>query len=77
MNQAPLLLDTAINYAVGAVHDITPALMSHPTPCRGWDLDMLLRHAYESLNTIHEGIRTGHRRRRRAGQAGRRAAQRR
>lgn len=60
MNQGPLLLDRAINYAVGAVRDVTPALMSHPTPCRGWDLDMLLRHAYESLTTIHEGIGTGH-----------------
>jgi uncharacterized protein (TIGR03086 family) len=60
MNQGPLLLDRAISYAVGAVRDVTPALISHPTPCREWDLDMLLRHAYESLTTIHEGIGTGH-----------------
>jgi uncharacterized protein (TIGR03086 family) len=59
MNQGRLLLDGAIGYAVGAVRDVTPALMSRPTPCRGWNLDVLLRHAYESLNTIHEGIRTG------------------
>jgi uncharacterized protein (TIGR03086 family) len=53
------LLDQALSYAVDAVGDVTPALLAHPTPCRGWSLDTLLRHAYESLATIQEGLATG------------------
>ena len=53
------LLETAIGYALGTVQDVTPELLSRPTPCRGWDLRMLLRHASESLAAIAEGIETG------------------
>jgi uncharacterized protein (TIGR03086 family) len=60
MNQGSLLLRRAIGYAAGAVRDVTPALLSRPTPCRGWDLGMLLRHAYASLTTIDAGVGTGH-----------------
>ena len=53
------LLEPSISYALGAVGTITPELLSHRTPCRDWDLQMLLRHASESLAAIAEGIETG------------------
>jgi uncharacterized protein (TIGR03086 family) len=53
------LLDRAVSYAVSAVGDITPALMPRPTPCREWNLEMLLRHACESLAALHSGLVAG------------------
>jgi uncharacterized protein (TIGR03086 family) len=53
------LLEPSIGYALGAVLAVTPELLSCPTPCRGWDLRMLLRHASESLAAIGEGIEAG------------------
>ena len=53
------LLEPSISYALGAVVAVTPELLSHPTPCREWDLRMLLRHASESLAAIAEGMDTG------------------
>jgi len=52
------LLEPSISYALGAVVAITPELLSRRTPCRDWDLRMLLRHASESLAAIAEGIET-------------------
>ena len=54
------LLEPSIGYALGVVLVVTPELLPRPTPCRGWDLRMLLRHASESLAAIGEGIKTGH-----------------
>jgi uncharacterized protein (TIGR03086 family) len=53
------LLEPAIGYALAAVAAVTPEFLSRPTPCRGWDLRMLLRHASESLAAIYEGIDAG------------------
>jgi uncharacterized protein (TIGR03086 family) len=53
------LLEPSISYALGAVLAVTPELLSRPTPCGGWDLRMLLRHACESLAAIGEGIEAG------------------
>jgi uncharacterized protein (TIGR03086 family) len=53
------LLEPSISYALGAAVAVTPGLLSRPTPCREWDLRMLLRHASESLAAIGEGIETG------------------
>ena len=53
------LLDRAIGYAVGVAGEVAPELLPRPTPCRGWDLEMLLRHANESLAALHEGIDAG------------------
>jgi uncharacterized protein (TIGR03086 family) len=53
------LLELSISYALGVVAAITPALLSRPTPCREWDLRMLLRHACESLAAFGEGIEAG------------------
>jgi uncharacterized protein (TIGR03086 family) len=59
MNASISLLDRAISYAARSVHDVTQALLPHPTPCRGWNLDMLLRHASESLAVLYDGTVTG------------------
>jgi uncharacterized protein (TIGR03086 family) len=53
------LLDRAIGYAAGVAGEVAPELLPRPTPCRGWDLEMLLRHANESLAALHEGIGAG------------------
>jgi uncharacterized protein (TIGR03086 family) len=53
------LLEPAIGYALAAAAAVTPEFLSRPTPCRGWDLGMLLRHASESLAAICEGIDAG------------------
>jgi uncharacterized protein (TIGR03086 family) len=53
------LLDQAISYAAGAVSNVTPEFFSHSTPCRAWNLEMLLTHLCESLTTLHSGIVTG------------------
>jgi len=42
------LLRPAIGYALAAADAITPGMLRWPTPCRGWDLLMLLRHVNES-----------------------------
>jgi uncharacterized protein (TIGR03086 family) len=53
------LLESSISYALGVALAVTPELLSRPTPCREWDLRMLLRHASESLAALCEGIETG------------------
>ena len=53
------LLEPAIGYALVAAAAVTPEFLSRPTPCRGWDLQMLLRHASESVAAIGEGIEAG------------------
>jgi uncharacterized protein (TIGR03086 family) len=53
------LLDRAISYAVGVAGEVAPGLLPRPTPCQGWDLEMLLRHANESLTALHEGLGAG------------------
>ncbi len=60
MNSGTTLLEQAISYAARSALDVTPALLPRPTPCRGWNLDMLLRHASESLAALHDGTVTGH-----------------
>jgi hypothetical protein len=53
------LLEPSIGYALGVVLAVTPELLSRPTPCPEWDLQMLLRHASESLAAFGEGIEAG------------------
>ena len=53
------LLEPSIGYALGVVLAVTPELLPRPTPCRGWDLRMLLRHACESLAALGEGTEAG------------------
>ncbi len=60
MNGAIGLLEQAISYAARSVLDVTPTLLPRPTPCRHWNLDMLLSHASESLAALHDATVTGH-----------------
>ena len=53
------LLEPSVSYALGVVLAVTPEILPRPTPCREWDLRMLLRHASESLAAICEGIEAG------------------
>ena len=53
------LLAVAVGYALRAAGPLAPELMSCPTPCQGWDLRMLLRHAAESLAALREGVCAG------------------
>jgi uncharacterized protein (TIGR03086 family) len=53
------LLEPSISYALGVALAVTPELLPRPTPCREWDLRMLLRHACESLAAFGEGTETG------------------
>ena len=53
------LLEPSVSYALGVVLAVTPEILPRPTPCREWDLRMLLRHACESLAAFGEGIEAG------------------
>jgi uncharacterized protein (TIGR03086 family) len=53
------LLEPSVSYALDVVLAVTPDFLSHKTPCREWDLRMLLRHAVESMATLGAGIETG------------------
>ncbi len=46
------LLERAINYTLGSLHLVTPQAMSRPTPCRQWDLRVLLVHMTDSLAAL-------------------------
>jgi uncharacterized protein (TIGR03086 family) len=52
-------LASALRYAISAVEPVTPELLRRPTPCRGWDLGMLLAHACDSVAAIGEGVTGG------------------
>ncbi|MEV5828161.1 TIGR03086 family metal-binding protein [Spirillospora sp. NPDC052242] len=54
-----VLLEEAIAYALDAVGPVTAAALDRPTPCAGWDLDTLLRHAADSLDALAEAAATG------------------
>jgi uncharacterized protein (TIGR03086 family) len=55
----PAVLEEAVGFALCAAAAVTPDLLSRPTPCRGWDLRMLLLHAGESAEALAEGFGTG------------------
>ena len=58
-----ILLERAVGYALravaGARSGAAPEFLCQPTPCRGWDLRMLLTHANESLAALQEGLTAG------------------
>lgn len=54
------LLERAVNFTLGSLHLVTPALLSRPTPCRGWNLGMLLAHMDDSLLALQEAADLGH-----------------
>jgi uncharacterized protein (TIGR03086 family) len=48
------LLERAVGYTLGSLRLVTPAAMSRPTPCRGWDLHTLLGHMDDALVALWE-----------------------
>jgi uncharacterized protein (TIGR03086 family) len=52
-------LGSALRYAIGTVEPVTLDLLRRPTPCRSWDLGMLLAHACDSVAAIGEGVTGG------------------
>jgi uncharacterized protein (TIGR03086 family) len=54
--QADHRLAQAVSYADIVLDAVTPQLLSQPTPCRAWNLRMLLEHACESLAALYEGF---------------------
>ncbi|SHN01548.1 TIGR03086 family protein [Actinacidiphila paucisporea] len=56
---APPLLRQAVDYALGCVDQVPPDGLRRPTPCRGWDLDALLCHLYESVCALREAAQDG------------------
>jgi uncharacterized protein (TIGR03086 family) len=53
------LLESAVGYLLGGTALVTPRLLSHPTPCRGWDLEMLLDHVSDSIGLLDEAMASG------------------
>jgi uncharacterized protein (TIGR03086 family) len=53
------LLEPSVSYALDVVLAVTPEILPRRTPCRRWDLRMLLRHTCESLAVFGEGIEVG------------------
>lgn len=52
------LLPRAVDYLLATLHDLDIDRTA-PTPCRGWDLHMLLAHIDESLAALCEGMTGG------------------
>ena len=52
------LLESAVSYALAGAALATPQLLSRPTPCPGWDLEMLLDHVSDSIGVLGEAIAT-------------------
>jgi uncharacterized protein (TIGR03086 family) len=53
------LLRAATGYALTAAEPATSALLALPTPCAGWDLELLLRHVGDSMEVLSEAMATG------------------
>ncbi|EST32198.1 hypothetical protein N566_20265 [Streptomycetaceae bacterium MP113-05] len=53
------LLERAVGYALCSARPVTAALLSRPTPCRGWDLCALLAHTNDSLAALRQGAEEG------------------
>lgn len=53
------LLRAATGYVLAAAEPATSALLARPTPCVGWDLELLLRHVGDSMEVLSEAMATG------------------
>jgi uncharacterized protein (TIGR03086 family) len=53
------LLRRAVRYAIASADLIEPPLLAVATPCRAWNLGMLLVHLSESMDAIAEGLTCG------------------
>ncbi|MFD0362419.1 maleylpyruvate isomerase family mycothiol-dependent enzyme [Nocardia sp. GCM10030253] len=52
------LFDRSVLYLLCALQGVG-ADLTRPTPCRGWDLRMLLAHVDESIAALREGVAAG------------------
>jgi uncharacterized protein (TIGR03086 family) len=59
LTRALWLLRAATSYAIAAVEPATSALLARPTPCAGWDLELLLRHVGDSMEALSEAMAAG------------------
>jgi uncharacterized protein (TIGR03086 family) len=57
---APGLLERAVAYTRGCLLLVTPAALSAPSPCAGWDVLALLRHMDDSLAAFTEAAELGY-----------------
>jgi uncharacterized protein (TIGR03086 family) len=53
------LLAAAVRYALASAGLVTPPLLSRPTPCADWDLEVLLAHVSDSAGVLHQAITAG------------------
>jgi uncharacterized protein (TIGR03086 family) len=53
------LLESAVAYALAGAQLATPPLLSRPTPCSGWDVEMLLDHVGDSIGVLREALAVG------------------
>jgi len=53
------LLASAVRYALAGAGLVTPALLSRPTPCAEWNLEVLLDHVSDSAGVLHQAITAG------------------
>jgi uncharacterized protein (TIGR03086 family) len=53
------LIQSAVGYAVAAAGPATPAMLPEPTPCGGWDLELLLVHVADSMDVLSEAMTAG------------------
>jgi uncharacterized protein (TIGR03086 family) len=58
LNADQRLLRAAVSYALTGAELATPALLSCPTPCAGWDLQTLLDHVSDSMVALREAMST-------------------
>jgi uncharacterized protein (TIGR03086 family) len=55
LDHAVELLDRALSYTQGTLHDVTDADLPRRTPCERWDLGQLLAHMEDALDAFAEG----------------------
>jgi hypothetical protein len=53
------LLERSVDYLLAALGPVSVEYLTRRTPCSRWNLDLLLRHVTESIETLSEGIRLG------------------
>jgi uncharacterized protein (TIGR03086 family) len=56
----PALLERAVGYTRTSLHLVAGTPLTAPTPCRGWDLQRLLRHMNDSLAAFTEAAEIGY-----------------
>ena len=58
MQDGAELLERAITYALGVLHEVDPAAMSSPSPCPEWDVRALVSHLNDSVAVLYEAAET-------------------